>query len=215
MKHDLRRSELIQILIVDDHPVVRAGLRAVIETQPDLAVVAEAATGEEALDLVQVHAVDLVLIDLQMPGIGGAETISILATFAPAPPVVVLTTYGSDADILRALDAGAIGYLLKDAASEVLFDSIRGAVSGQVVLAPDIADRLAARKHHPDLGPLTSRELEVLEHVAKGQSNKEIALALFLSQATVKTHLVHVFSKLEVSTRTEAAARARDLGLIR
>ncbi|KAA3637849.1 MAG: DNA-binding response regulator [Armatimonadetes bacterium] len=205
----------IRILIVDDHPVVRAGLRAVIESQDDFLVVGEAATGEDAVRQVQRDDPDLVLMDLQMPGMGGAQATKQISKLDPTPFVVVLTTYDSDADILSALDAGAVGYLLKDAPPDVLFESIRAAARGDTVLSPAVASRLVDRVRRPSTSTLSGRELEVLELVAEGLANKAIARRLHVSEATVKTHLVHIFTKLDVSTRTGAVATAVDQGLIR
>ncbi|MCB1246550.1 MAG: response regulator transcription factor [Acidimicrobiia bacterium] len=206
---------MIRILIVDDHPVVRAGLRAVIESQEDFIVVGEAATGEEAVRRTAVDGPDLVLMDLQMPGMGGAPATREIRALDPAPNVVILTTYDSDADILSALDAGAVGYLLKDAPPTILFDSIRSAARGDTVLSPAVASRLVDRVRRPSTDTLSTRELEVLELVADGLANKEIARQIHVSEATVKTHLVHIFTKLDVGTRTAAVAAAVDRGLIR
>ncbi|MCZ7534379.1 MAG: response regulator transcription factor [Acidimicrobiia bacterium] len=205
----------IRILIVDDHPVVRAGLRAVIESQDDFLVVGEATTGEEAVRRVERDKPDLVLMDLQMPGMGGAVATRQICKFDPAPFVVVLTTYDSDADILSALDAGAVGYLLKDAPPDVLFESIRSAARGDTVLSPAVASRLVDRVRRPSTNTLSGREMEVLDLVAEGLANKAVARRLHVSEATVKTHLVHIFTKLDVSTRTAAVAAAVDRGLIR
>ncbi len=206
---------MIRILIVDDHPVVRAGLRAVIESQEDFFVIGEASTGEAAVRRTAIDEPDLVLMDLQMPGMGGAAAISELRKLTPAPHVVVLTTYDTDADILSALDAGAVGYLLKDAPPDVLFESIRSAHRGETVLSPAVTSRLVDRVRRPSTKTLSTRELEVLSLVAEGLANKAIARRLHISEATVKTHLVHIFTKLEVTTRTASVAAAVDQGLIR
>lgn len=206
---------MIRILIVDDHPVVRAGLRAVIESQVDFTVIGEASTGEEAIRRTVIDEPDLVLMDLQMPGMGGAAAISEVCKLSPAPHVVVLTTYDSDADILSALDSGAVGYLLKDAAPDILFESIRTAARGETVLSPAVTSRLVERVRRPSTNTLSTRELEVLGLVAEGLANKAIARRLHVSEATIKTHLVHTFTKLDVTTRTAAVAAAIDQGLIR
>jgi len=206
---------MISILIVDDHPVVRTGLRAVIESQDDFVVVGEASTGEEGVRRAALDEPDLVLMDLQMPGGGGVVATRQITRLDPAPHVMILTTYDTDADVLAALDAGAVGYLLKDALPEVLFASIRSAAAGDMTLAPTVATKLVKRVARPSHDALTARELEVLELLAEGIANKEIANELVVSEATVKTHLVHIFTKLDVDTRTAAVAVAVDRGLIR
>jgi len=206
---------MISILIVDDHPVVRAGLRAVIESQDDFMVVGEASTGEEGVRRAALDEPDLVLMDLQMPGGGGVVATRQIIALDPAPHVMILTTYDTDADVLAALDAGAVGYLLKDAPPDVLFASIRSAAAGDMTLAPTVATKLVKRVAKPAQYSLTARELEVLELLAEGMANKEIANQLVVSEATIKTHLVHIFTKLGVDTRTAAVAAAVDRGLIR
>jgi DNA-binding NarL/FixJ family response regulator len=209
---------VIRVLLADDHPVVRAGLRAVLDLQDDLIVVAEAATVADAVARCRHGGIDLVLMDLQFTadpegadGIEGTRRIREL----PDPPVVVLlTTYDTESDVLAAIDAGAGGYLLKDAEPAELARSVRAAVQGETPLAPQVAGRLVRRTLRPDTS-LSARELEVLELVAAGLGNQQIAERLFLSQATVKTHLVHVFGKLAVDSRTAAVAEARARGLIR
>ncbi|GAA4894564.1 response regulator [Streptomyces coeruleoprunus] len=207
----------IRLLLADDHPVVRAGLRAVLDTEPDFAVVAEAATAEEAVERAAAGGVDVVLMDLQFGGGGmhGAEaTAAITARGGAAPRVLVLTTYDTDADILAAVEAGASGYLLKDAPPEELAAAVRTAAAGQSALAPAVAHRLMNRMRTP-AETLTKRELEVLQLVGEGLSNQQISKRLFLSQATVKSHLVHVFAKLGVESRTAAVAEATARRLIR
>jgi len=202
------------VLLVDDHPVVRTGLRMLLTTA-GIEVVAEADNGRDGVRLAAEHDVDVVLMDLQMgDGMDGvAATEQVLA--APnAPRVLILTTYDTDQDILRAVEAGASGYLLKDAPPDDLVDAVHRAARGETVLAPVVADRLLARLRNPTPA-LSARELEVLRQVAQGRSNREVARALYLSEATVKTHLVHVFEKLGVDSRTGAVARARELGLLR
>lgn len=205
----------LRLMLADDHPVVRAGLRAVLETEADFAVVAEASTAEEAVKLAGELAVDVVLMDLEFAdGMRGAQATAQIAQRADAPRVLVLTTYDTDADILAAIEAGAAGYLLKDVPPEELASAIRRAAGGQSALAPSIADRLIDRVRTPATA-LSNREIEVLELVSAGMSNKQISQELFLSQATVKSHLVHIFGKLEATSRTSAVAIAKERGLIR
>ncbi|WP_144805017.1 response regulator transcription factor [Curtobacterium sp. BH-2-1-1] len=206
---------MIRIVIADDHPVVRAGLRALLDAEDDLAVVGEAATPDAATAMAEQTAPELVLMDLQF----GQETTGADATrrirSLDAPPyVLVLTNYDSDGDILGAVEAGASGYLLKDAPPEELVAAVRAAASGQSALAPAIAGRLMARMRAPRVS-LSAREIEVLRLVADGASNGEVARRLHISEATVKSHLVHVFSKLGVASRTAAVSEARALGVLR
>ncbi|MER5883006.1 response regulator transcription factor [Streptomyces sp. NPDC001941] len=205
----------IRLLLADDHPVVRAGLRAVLDTEPDFAVVAEAATAERAVELAAAGGVDVVLMDLQFgAGMHGAEATAAITGAGGGPRVLVLTTYDTDADILAAVEAGALGYLLKDAPPEELAAAVRTAAAGQSALAPTVAHRLMDRMRTPAQA-LTKRELEVLQLVGEGLSNQQISKRLFLSQATVKSHLVHVFAKLGVDSRTAAVAAATARRLIR
>nr|WP_202508291.1 response regulator transcription factor [Streptomyces sp. SID1046] len=204
-------------MLADDHPVVRAGLRAVLDTEPDFAVVAEAATAERAVELAAREPVDVVLMDLQFgpgPGMHGSEATALITARPGAPRVLVLTTYDTDADILAAVEAGASGYLLKDAPPEELAAAVRTAAAGQSALAPAVALRLMDRMRTP-AEALTKRELEVLQLVADGLSNQQISKRLFLSQATVKSHLVHIYAKLGVDSRTSAVAAAATRRLIR
>lgn len=208
---------MIRLLIADDHPIVRAGLKAMLATEDGLEVAAEAATPAEAVELAASEVVDVVLMDLQF-GSDSAETGAdatrrIRALEAP-PYVLVLTNYDSDADILGAVEAGASGYLLKDTPPEELVTAVRAAAAGESALAPGIASRLLARMRSPQVS-LSTRELEVLEAVAAGLSNQQAAARLFISETTVKSHLAHVFSKLGVSSRTAAVSTARDRGLLR
>ncbi|MEU3315652.1 response regulator [Streptomyces sp. NPDC048387] len=205
----------IRLLLADDHPVVRAGLRAVLDTEPDFAVVAEAATAERAVELAASEPVDVVLMDLQFgTGMHGSAATAAITARPGAPRVLVLTTYDTDADILAAVEAGASGYLLKDAPPEELAAAVRTAAAGQSALAPAVALRLMDRMRTP-AEALTKRELEVLQLVADGLSNQQISKRLFLSQATVKSHLVHVYAKLGVDSRTAAVAAAATRRLIR
>ena len=204
----------IRLLIADDHPVVRDGLRGMLASEPDFEVVGEAASGAEAVRLVEREGPDVVLMDLQMPDVDGvAATTEIVARF-PRTRVLVLTTYDTDADILRAVEAGATGYLLKDTPRERLFPAIRSAARGETVLAPTVATRLVGRMRLPGEEALTAREVEVLGRVAKGASNADIAASLFISEATVKTHLLHIFAKLGVDDRTAAVMAALERGII-
>ncbi len=205
---------MIRLLLTDDHPVVRAGIRALLESEADLEVVAEAATAEDAVRLALNSDVDLVLMDLQFPGaLQGAEATRRIRSQAGAPRVLVLTNYDTDADILGAIEAGASGYLLKDAPPAELIAAVRASAVGESALAPVISSRLDASRTSSER--LTSREAEVLSLVAEGRTNRDIGRELFLSEATVKSHLVHIFTKLGVGSRTAAVARARELGAIR
>ncbi|MFI8962343.1 response regulator [Streptomyces sp. NPDC053493] len=205
----------IRLLLADDHPVVRAGLRAVLDTEPDFAVVGEAATAERAVELAAAGGMDVVLMDLQFgAGMHGSEATAAITAVRGGPRVLVLTTYDTDADILAAVEAGASGYLLKDAPPEELAAAVRTAAAGQSALAPAVAHRLMDRMRTP-AEALTKRELEVLQLVGEGLSNQQISKALFLSQATVKSHLVHIFAKLGVDSRTAAVAAATARRLIR
>jgi DNA-binding NarL/FixJ family response regulator len=205
----------IRLLIADDHPVVRDGLRAMLATQPDMELVGEAATGIEAVERVRTLRPDVVLMDLQMPDLDGPAAIATLRERAPGVRVLVLTTFGTDADITRAVDAGATGYLLKDAPREQLFGAIRAAARGEAVLSPSVATRVLGRMRAPAEEALSPRELEILQAVARGLSNKDIGRRLYVSEATVKTHLLRVFSKLGVDDRTAAVTVALERGIIR
>lgn len=206
---------MIRIVLADDHPVVRAGLRAMLAAAGDLEVVAEAATPDRAVDLAAELLPDLVLMDLQFgTEQSGADATRLIRAQPAQPAVLVLTNYDTDGDILSAVEAGASGYLLKDAPPEELIAAIRAAAAGETALAPAIAGRLLARMRSPQ-PVLSARELEVLQLVADGSSNGVIASRLHISDATVKSHLVHIYTKLEVSSRTAAVARARELGVLR
>jgi len=205
----------IRLLVADDHPVVRDGLRAMLATQPDMEPVGEAATGTEAVTQARALQPDVVLMDLQMPDLDGPAAIATLREQAPEVRVLVLTTYGTDADITRAVDAGATGYLLKDAPREQLFGAIRAAARGESVLSPSVATRVLGRMRAPAEEALSPRELEILGAVARGLSNKDIGRQLYVSEATVKTHLLRVFSKLGVDDRTAAVTVALERGILR
>jgi DNA-binding NarL/FixJ family response regulator len=205
---------VITVLLVDDHPVVRAGVRGLLSGEPDIAVVGEAASGTEAVTAARALRPSVVLMDLRLPGLDGVgATVQVLAAL-PATRVVVLTTYETDADILRAVEAGAAGYLLKDASRLDLVAAVRAAARGETVLSPSVATRLLHRVRHPRAESLSAREVEVLRLVARGSSNGEIARALHISEATVKTHLLRAFAKLGVNDRTAAVTTAMAAGLL-
>ncbi|RDV44393.1 DNA-binding response regulator [Leifsonia sp. ku-ls] len=206
---------MIHVLIADDHPVVRAGLRALLSATEDVTVVGEAATPDEAVSLAEQLAPELVLMDLQFGEADtGADATRRIRALDAAPYVLVLTNYDTDGDILGAVEAGASGYLLKDAPPHELVAAVRAAARGESALAPAIAGRLLARMRAPQVS-LSAREIEVLQLVAEGASNGDIAARLHVTDATVKSHLVHVFSKLGVGSRTAAVAEARALGILR
>ncbi|WP_347347032.1 response regulator transcription factor [Nigerium sp.] len=202
------------VVLVDDHPVVRAGLTALLRTTGTIEVVGEASDAASALRLVEAREPDVILMDLQLGADDGVELTVELLRRRPQRRVLILTTYDTDADIVRAIEAGACGYLLKDADPATLAASVEAAARGETVLAPVVAQRLARRVSRPPT-ELTARELDVLVLVGRGLANRQIAKQLFVSEATVKTHLVHVFEKLGVDSRTAAVATARERGLIR
>jgi DNA-binding NarL/FixJ family response regulator len=206
----------LRVVIADDHPVVRAGLRGLLDGDPDFEVVGEASDGLAAVDATERLRPDIVLMDLQMPIMNGTEAIRRIRANPDAPPVLVLTTYENDGQILGAIEAGAAGYLLKDTPVETLFAAIRSTVEGGSPLAPSVAARVLRRVGRAvgDSGPLSARELEVLGRVARGRSNGEIARDLRISEATVKTHLIHIFEKLDVADRTSAVTTALQRGII-
>jgi DNA-binding NarL/FixJ family response regulator len=205
----------IRLLITDDHPVVRDGLRGMLESQPDFEVIGEAADGAAAIQIAVEALPDLILMDLRMPVMDGVNAIREIKALHPNIQVLVLTTYDSDADILPAIEAGATGYMLKDSSREELYRAVRSAARGEPVLAPTVAARLISRMRAPAEEKLSNRELEVLKLVAEGASNSEIASRLHISQATVKSHLIHIFGKLGVSDRTAAVTVALQRGLLR
>lgn len=207
-------DDTIRLLLVDDHPVVRDGLRGMCESSPDFEVIGEAGDGLEAVTLTGELDPDVVLMDLRMPRGGGVDAIAALAAAGGRANVLVLTTYDTDRDIMAALDAGATGYLLKDAPREELFAAIRAAAAGESVLSPAVATRVVSRVRTSGSNALSDREVEVLTLVARGRSNREIARALFVSEATVKTHLGHIYEKLGVNDRASAVATAYDRGLL-
>ncbi|WRS30292.1 response regulator transcription factor [Actinomycetaceae bacterium MB13-C1-2] len=206
---------MIQVMVVDDHPVVRAGIVAMVQSDPEIVVSGEAGNGVEALDLLEDVEVDVVLTDLRMPQMDGVSLTAALATRAELPRVVVLTTYDSDAEILRAVEAGAVGYLLKDAPKEQIIEGVRAAAAGHASLSPRVAAALVARVRAPEAATLTVRETEVLELVASGATNSQIARGLGVSLGTVKAHLEHSYTKLDARDRASAVAKAIAAGIIR
>jgi DNA-binding NarL/FixJ family response regulator len=206
-----KKKECIRILIADDHSVVREGLVSLVKRKSDMTVVAEASNGREAVDLWKEHHPDVALLDLRMPELDGVGAIKEIREVDPNAHILVLTTFDGDEDIYRAIKAGAKGYLLKDTAREALMDSIRRVHSGETCIPPSLAAKLADRVSGE---ALSAREIEVLQLIAAGKSNKEIGAELFISEGTVKTHVKSIFSKLDVVSRTEAVATATRRGLI-
>lgn len=206
--------DTIKILITDDHPVVREGLAGMLAGQPDFEVIGLAADGEVAVSLYTSLQPDVVLMDLQLPRLDGVGAIQAIRDAHPDAHILVLTTYDADADIVRAIEAGATGYLLKDTPREELFRAIRAVAAGDSVLAPTVATRVMSRMRTPAEEKLSAREIEVLELVAKGVSNKEIGRLLSISVATVKTHLIHIYGKLGVDDRTAAVTTALEKRII-
>ena len=205
----------VRVLVVDDHPVVRGGVVGWLAAQPDIDVVGEASDGLEALAAVAEHEPDVVLMDLRMPRMDGVAATERISAAHPAVRVLVLTTYDTDADIVRAVEAGASGYLLKDTPLPQLADAVRAAARGETVLAPPVAARLVSRMRAPAVEAPTPRELEVLAGVARGLTNADIGRELFIGEATVKTHLLRLFAKLGVDDRTRAVMVAVERGLLR
>jgi DNA-binding NarL/FixJ family response regulator len=204
----------IRLLVVDDHPVVRAGIVGLLAGEPDLEVVGEAGDGAEACDLAGVLRPDVVLMDLRMPVLDGVQATERLLAAAPAMRVIILTTYETDTDILRAVEAGATGYLLKDTPRDDLVAAVRGVAAGETVLSPSVARRLVSGVRNAG-ERLTARELEVLAAVARGRNNAQIGAELYIAEATVKTHLLRIFTKLGVDDRTHAVTIALERGLLR
>jgi DNA-binding NarL/FixJ family response regulator len=205
---------MIRVLVADDHPIVRGGIVALLEAAADVEVVGQASTGIEAVALAIEHDPDVVLMDLRMPGLDGDQATAQILEKRPKVKVIILTTYESDDSILSAIEAGASGYLLKAAPEDEILAGIRSVARGDVALAPSIAALLVKRVAAPPAPTLSPRETEVLALVAQGLSNPAIATRLFVGEATVKTHLLHVFEKLEVNDRTRAVTRAMELGLL-
>jgi DNA-binding NarL/FixJ family response regulator len=198
---------VIRVILVDDHPVVREGLRGMLSVEDDITIVGEAGSGEEAVTLASVREHDVILMDLRMPNGDGVSATERIIAARPSARVIVLTTYETDADILRAVEAGAAGYLLKDTTRTDLANAVRAAVRGETVLAPSVATRLVNRVRTPT-PTLSARERDVLSRVAQGRTNAEIGRDLFISEATVKTHMLRIFAKLGVSDRTAAVTTA-------
>ncbi|MFB8087666.1 response regulator [Streptomyces sp. NPDC055992] len=214
---DPEPARVITLIVVDDHPVVRDGLRGMFAAAPEFQVLGEAADGVEGVEMAARLDPDVVLMDLRMPGGGGVAAITELTRRGARSKVLVLTTYDTDSDTLPAIEAGATGYLLKDAPREELFTAVRAAAEGRTVLSPAVASRLVSAVRAPAAGgneTLSAREREVLTLVARGTSNREIAAGLFISEATVKTHLTHLFAKLGVKDRAAAVAAGYDRGIL-
>ena len=207
--------EKITILMADDHPVVRAGIRGMLETQDEFQVIAEAENGREAFEQIAKLIPDVVLMDLRMPEMDGVEAIGKIKEKYPYINILVLTTYDTDADIVRAVEAGATGYLLKDAPREELFRAVRATAKGETVLAPVVAARLMGKVRDHGNQALSAREIDVLLLVARGASNQDVAEKLHVSTATVKSHLIQIYQKLGVSDRTAAVTTAIERGIIR
>jgi DNA-binding NarL/FixJ family response regulator len=207
-------SAPIRLLIVDDHPVVRNGLSGMFAASEEFEVVGEAGTGAEAVAGAQSLHPDVILMDLRMPEMDGVSAITRLAAAGSRSRVLVLTTYDTDTDVLSAIEAGATGYLLKDSPSAELFRAVRAAARGEAVLSPSVATRVVGQVRSSAPEPISQRELEVLEMVARGASNREAAARLFISEATVKTHLMHIYAKLGVNDRAAAVGEAYDRGLL-
>ena len=207
-------GDVTRVVVVEDHPVTRLGIVALLGQDERIMVVGDVGTGEEALAVVEAERPGVVVTDLRLgDGMDGVGVTTALRSRRPAPAVLVLTTYDTDRDIVRAVEAGAAGYLLKDAAPDEIIGAVVRASAGETVLSADLAQRVVARmgRARPDL---STREVEILAAVARGLANREIARELHISEATVKTHLVHVFTKLDVDSRTAAVARAREEGLL-
>ena len=205
----------IRVVVVDDHTVMRAGVVALLAGEDGIEIVGEAGDGRAALDLVGRHDPDVALVDLRMPVLDGVGATAGIVERYPRTRVLILTTYDTDRDIERGVEAGAIGYLLKDTTRQQLADAIRAAARGETVLAPRVAEKLIARMRRPVQEPLTARETDVLNAVADGLTNAEIGRRLVIAEATVKTHLLRLFAKLDVSDRTRAVVVAMERGLLR
>lgn len=208
-------SEVVRVVIADDHPVVRSGIRGMLASDPGIEVVGEAADGPETVALALRERPDVVLMDLRMPELDGASATAEIKARRPETQILVLTTYDTDADIVRAIEAGAIGYLLKDVPHEEITRAVLAAARGEAVLAPAVAERIMERVRGPAGDALTAREIEVLEYAARGLSNGQIANELFVSATTVKAHLAHIYRKLGVGDRTAAVTTALERQVIR
>lgn len=207
-------SGRIRILIADDHPIVRSGLAGSLGSQPDFEIVGEAANGREAVALANTLSPEIVLMDIRMPELDGAAATQSIVAANPRVRVLVLTTYSTDADVLRAVEAGAVGFLLKDVPHAELFAAVRAVARGERYIAQAVASRLIDQLSNPAREPLTHRETEVLQWVARGASNKQIAAGLGIAEPTVKAHLVHIFGKLGVDSRTSAVRAGLERGVI-
>jgi DNA-binding NarL/FixJ family response regulator len=221
----MSQTNTLRILLVDDQALFREGLRTLLTLVPEFTIVGEAKNGLEAIELTRRHQPDVILMDLHMPGLGGVDATRQIRLLKPAPQVLVLTTFDHDDEVFAAIAAGAIGYLLKDVPSDKLAEAIRCAARGQSCLEPAVASKVIhefarlqekqqRRAQQPLVEPLSVRELEVLEQLAAGRSNKEIAAHLSIAEGTVKNHMSQVLAKLDVLDRTQAALRARELGLL-
>ena len=208
-------TNAIRLLIVDDHPVVRTGISGMLTDHPDFTIVAEAENGEQAIRIAAEQEPDVILMDLRMPVLDGVQATRAIKAQHPDIAILILTTYDRDRDILPSINAGAIGYLLKDTPRDDLYRAIRAAARGESVLDSSVAARVMQHMREPRLEQeLSEREIDVLKLVSRGQSNKAIGKTLHISEATVKTHLIHVFNKLQVSDRTAAVTRALELGIL-
>ena len=207
-------SAPIRVMIVDDHPVVRNGLTGMFAGEREFDVVAEAADGSEAVRRARALRPDVILIDLRMPGMDGVRAIAALTAAGVPARVLVLTTYDTDSEVLAAIEAGSTGYLLKDTPPNDLFRAVRAAARGETVLSPTVATRVVGQMRGPTQESISQRELEVLELIAQGASNRSAAARLFISEATVKTHLMHIYDKLGVNDRAAALAEAFNRGLL-
>lgn len=207
-------SSPIQVVVADDHPIVRSGIVGLLESEPDIEVVGQAADGREAIAAAVRHEPTVVLMDLRMPGVDGVAATEAITERCPSVVVLVLTTFDTDEAIVRAVDAGAAGYLLKDAPTDELVDAVRRAAAGETVLAAPISKRLVERMRSTKIDALTKREIEVLREVASGNTNAEVAALLHISEATVKTHLIHIYDKLAVSDRAAAVSKAYETGVL-
>ncbi|AIR98403.1 response regulator [Streptomyces glaucescens] len=205
----------LRVVVVDDHTVMRAGVIALLAGEDGIEIVGEAGDGRAALELIARHDPDVALVDLRMPVLDGVATTAGITARHPRTRVLILTTYDTDTDIERGVEAGAIGYLLKDTTREQLVEAIRAAARGETVLAPRVAEKLVARMRRPVQDPLTARETDVLDAVADGLTNAEIGRRLVITEATVKTHLLRLFAKLGVNDRTRAVVVALERGLLR
>ena len=204
----------IRVLIVDDHPVVRDGLRGLFAGDPEFEVVGDAADGREAIARAEVYRPDVILMDLRMPVMDGVAATREICSRDLDAKVLIVTTYDTESDVLPAIEAGATGYVLKDTPRHELRRAVKAAAAGESVLSPPVARRLLGQVRRPSQGTLSDRELEILLMVARGSTNKRIAAGLFISEATVKTHLLHIYEKLEVNDRAAAVAAGYERGLL-